>query len=779
MYRFKFLRKYFFILSLIIFNTGNSQYISVDTSTYTPEQLVKNILIGSQNSSCITISNVNAKGWQDFNNTRPSSYGYFEKGSLPFDINKGIILSTGSALKAKGPNTTLLSDGDNSIWEGDSDLSDAMNDSYTNYKNATYLEFDFVAHLTTGISFQYMFLSEEYRTSNCKYSDAFAFLIKESGTTVPYENIAVVPGTTQPVSTLSINGAYICEKNIDYFGGFNFTNPSTSPTNFNGQTKVLTAVKNNIIPGKTYHIKLVIADHLNYEYDSAVFLKAGSFVGKKDLGGDLLFETDNPLCEGNSKLLNATTPGATYQWFKDGNPIAGATNATYLVQGIPGNEGNYEVEIYLGGCLIKGTIQIDIQKKPTILLHGAPSFCDAQFSGVPINFSQISQQIIPGFNRNFVPKYYLTPQEAQTGTTPGLQNGWLLTQTTKLYVRVESAIGCNPVIGETILTVGNKISLTQNSYSTTAVCDNNFLGVSVNLGSYVNQFTGASVTPTFYNSLGEAKIGDPTKAISPDQTLSSTKNFGVRLEGADCPNVATLTINIKSPTKSTTLKDEIICPGSKITLNAGSGFDYYKWSIGKEGDASVAQKIEVSEVGDYWVELTSNGCFYKHTIKISAAELPQITQIEVSGSTVTVSASGGIPPYRYSLDGVNFQNSPIFLNVPRGKGTVYLKDSQGCASVSKEFLIINLFNVITPNGDGKNDVLNYSDLKLKENVKMEIFDRYGNLVFISKDQQFIWDGSSNGKTVGSGTYWYNLSWTEPNTNIPILYKGWILVKNRN
>ena len=75
----------------------------------------------------------------------------------------------GSALKAKGPNTTLLSDGDNSIWEGDSDLSDAMNDSYTNYKNATYLEFDFVAHLTTGISFQYMFLSEEYRTSNCKY----------------------------------------------------------------------------------------------------------------------------------------------------------------------------------------------------------------------------------------------------------------------------------------------------------------------------------------------------------------------------------------------------------------------------------------------------------------------------------------------------------------------------------------------------------------------------------------------------------------------------------
>ncbi len=48
------------------------------------------------------------------------------------------------------------------------------------------------------------------------------------------------------------------------------------PTNFNGQTVVLTA-QSDVIPSVTYHIKLVIADEGNYRYDSAIFLGGGSF----------------------------------------------------------------------------------------------------------------------------------------------------------------------------------------------------------------------------------------------------------------------------------------------------------------------------------------------------------------------------------------------------------------------------------------------------------------------------------------------------------------------
>ena len=277
-----------FALLFMVFNISANaqQHITVDSSTYSAEELVRDIFIDSQNSGCITVSNVSAKGWQNFGSSS-SSYGYFEKGTLPFDINKGIILSTGSVQNAPGPNNVLLDDQD-SNWSGDQDLADALQESVWNYLNATSIEFDFVASNTSGISFEYLFLSEEYRRTNCTYSDGFAFLIKKAGSSDPYTNIALVPGTQDPVTSLTINTAPNCPRNTAYFGSFNGINSATA---FDGQTKVLTA-KTDIIPGVKYHIKLVIADHLagpdrTGRYDSAVFLKAGSFVGKKDLGPDL------------------------------------------------------------------------------------------------------------------------------------------------------------------------------------------------------------------------------------------------------------------------------------------------------------------------------------------------------------------------------------------------------------------------------------------------------------------------------------------------------------
>lgn len=126
-----------------------------------------------------------------------------------------------------------------------------------------------------------------------------------------------------------------------------------------------------------------------------------------------------------------------------------------------------------------------------------------------------------------------------------------------------------------------------------------------------------------------------------------------------------------------------------------------------------------------------------------------------------------------------FQSSNVFTNVQRGLNTVYLKDAQNCAVVTKEFLIINLINVITPNSDGKNEVLDYSDLNIKKEVKIEIYDRYGTQVFISQKPPYIWNGKINGHVLPTGTYWYILNWVEPDTNVPVSYKGWVLLKNRD
>ena len=65
-------------------------------------------------------------------------------------------------------------------------------------------------------------------------------------------------------------------------------------------------------------------------------------------------------------------------------------------------------------------------------------------------------------------------------------------------------------------------------------------------------------------------------------------------------------------------------------------------------------------MGDYWVDLTLNGCNYRQNVTVTAVELPKITNVDIQGTTVTVTVSGGKKPYQYSVDGINYQASNIF-----------------------------------------------------------------------------------------------------------------------
>ena len=146
-----------------------AQYIQVDDS-YTAQNLVQNVLI---NSPCAGVSNFSVSGGNF--GTGENSYGYFSAGSSSFPFANGIVLSTGKATSAMGPNASILSE-DAPGWTGDSDLENALSISSTS--DATVLEFDFTP-LTSQVSFDYIFASEEYHgTAPCTYSDCCAFLLK-------------------------------------------------------------------------------------------------------------------------------------------------------------------------------------------------------------------------------------------------------------------------------------------------------------------------------------------------------------------------------------------------------------------------------------------------------------------------------------------------------------------------------------------------------------------------------------------------------------------------
>ena len=794
----KFFRFLLFTLSLIFINDAKAQYINVDTSSYTPQQLVEEFL-GAKSSGCISISGVKVKG-DDAGTVL--SYGYFDKGSSSFDIDKGVVLSTGNAQDARGGNT-FRQDEIGTAWGGDSDLSDILGVSNT---NATYLEFDFISYTSNKISFEYMFLSEEYdkdkSLSGCPYSDIFAFLIKQDGSPDPYTNIALVPGTNDPVSVVNVRGAggrFCLPKNEEYFGSFNpQISTSTSPTNFNGQTKVLTAIANVEI-GKKYHIKLVIADEGTPTHDSAVFLKAGSFVGIKDLGADLVLSDGTALCTSGSHIIDATPDtiqgnADMYIWYKDGVEIVRGKNIPkYEV--LYKDPGFYEVEILLDtGCKLKGQLKVEQQILPLVGTTVFSNICDEDLDGdAEVYFNLYSQQIISNISQDygFNIQYFENPPADinHPDFTKSISSIKFKADSKDIYLWVKPG-QCPPLLTKVTFN-RNLLSSYDNSVSNIPfdICDNELKDakeIDMSSSDYISALIPAGNTGilNFYNSQAGANTKDPSKRVDPKVILNKTNSspvYYVRFNQPGlCDNVARISFRFRQPKKSTVLTDTLICKGDRIDLDAGTGLDVstglkftsYKWNTG-----DTIQVLKNVRAGEYLVELGFNGCVYKQHVKISEPEDLIINNTLIEGDKVTVLAANGIPPYRYRVDNGPYQSSNIFDNIPKGDHTAEVMDA--CGSLTADFSIINIKNVITPNEDGVNDFIDYSDLMTKSEPRLEIYNRNGLLVFKGdKNNKYIWDGKLNGTALQTSSYWYILEWNETGNPKRVQMTGWILLKNR-
>lgn len=173
-------------------------------------------------------------------------------------IDEGIILTTGTATDAVGPNidnstTTINGSGGNGLLDGLVGLT---------VEDATVLEFEFTTD-TGDLFFNFVFASEEYNEYvNLGFNDVFGFFVDGV-------NIALIPGTTDPVSIDNINlGANPGLYNDNEQGAFDLE--------YDGFTDVFTASAMGLAAG-THTMTIAIADVGDSGYDSAVFIQAGTF----------------------------------------------------------------------------------------------------------------------------------------------------------------------------------------------------------------------------------------------------------------------------------------------------------------------------------------------------------------------------------------------------------------------------------------------------------------------------------------------------------------------
>jgi gliding motility-associated-like protein len=284
------------------------------------------------------------------------------------------------------------------------------------------------------------------------------------------------------------------------------------------------------------------------------------------------------------------------------------------------------------------------------------------------------------------------------------------------------------------------------------------------------------VTKKYFPTFTDASNGTNEITTTLTHYIAGNGAVYVRIFNSNgCYAIAKINLVVIPPKRSPLLVDKYICIDSRTNLDAGPGYQSYQWSTG-----ATTQSIEGVPVGDYWVILEDNSCFVKQFVSVKKAQDPVITEIQISNNTATVIVNGGTPPYKYAVDGtVNWQDSNVFTGLSRGQHTFYVKDSYNCTPIDVEVTVPNLINAITPNGDNKNDYIDYSELSYKDNLVFVIYDRYGNKIFTGdKFNNYRWDGKHYDKKMVTGTYWYHINWNEPNKEkTPIKYTGWILVKN--
>lgn len=304
---------------------------------------------------------------------------------------------------------------------------------------------------------------------------------------------------------------------------------------------------------------------------------------------------------------------------------------------------------------------------------------------------------------------------------------------------------------------------TPNDYTTTE-CDALNDGTEIiDLSIYESNLISNATNYTFayYTSLLGAENQLTANQImnSSSYTMSNANDtVYVRIvSAAGCSSVVKLKINFINSPVIFMENTYPLCVDKSVFIRAGIGFDSYLWSTGQ-----TSESIIITQPGNYSVTVTENHaaglvCTATHNFTIFLSNFATVTSIETfdwtENDNVIIANVTGIGVWEYSLDGVHYQDSNTFTNLPIGTYHVTIRDKNGCGIVGEEVFLLNYPKFFTPNNDDYNDIWKVKFSQYEPRIKVEIYDRSGKLLKIL-DSTNSWDGTHNGQLMPSDDYWF-------------------------
>lgn len=672
---------------------------------------IVNSLIGGG----MTVSNVTM-------NCPTVAYGTFSNGNTTnLGLTNGVLLTTGDATMAVGPNTLASQGFCNNTSSSDPQLV-AIEPAAT--YDLCVLEFDIVPECSQ-LTVRFVFGSEEYpEFVNAAFNDAFGFFISGPGPSPACTpnfynntNVATLPNNTTPVSIDNVNAGNNAAYYVDNTGG--------ATIQYDGFTTVLTRTI-NLCPCQTYHWKFAIADAGDCIYDSGVFLDFLTCSNALTVTPSSTPVTSCTGCDGTAgvSLVGGTGP-FTYSWSPGGWTTPTVSNLC---------PGTYTVTITDQlSCSPPTTMAITVGSAvPTVTITPTQTNV-ACFGGCTATASVSASGGTPPYTYNWLPSGGSGP--SATGLCAGVytcdvaDNGgctatltFTITQPTQLTASATTTpAACGNNNGSATVTPGGGVgpygctwlpsggpglvanNLSAGTYTYTITDANGCtLTQTVNVpstGGLTSTIAGTDVA-CYGGSTGSVTMtpvgGNPgyTFAWTPNVSATGTASNLVAgvytcvvTDASGCSSTSSYTVN--EPTQLTisaagfNVTCNGACDGQVVTIPGGGTPNYtFLWNTG-----CTAASCTGICAGNYTVTVTdANGCTVTDTANVTqpsavvaSASMTQATCGQSDGSA-TGSAVGGTGAYTYQW--IGGPATATYNNIPAGTYSVIVTDANGCSDTA-------------------------------------------------------------------------------------------------
>ena len=465
------------------------------------------------------------------------------------------------------------------------------------------------------------------------------------------------------------------------------------------------------------------------------------------------FTENETICEGEMAMLNGPDDAETYQWIFGGAVIS--DQQTIAVT----DGGEYTLMVTNEfDCSASDIVEVIVNALPTLDLASSFSICEGEEAVIMVESDASSFQW-------FVNGEELTGQSGNT---------IMVNVESMVEVIATNSAGCTSLGSTSVSSVASPTVALGDDFS---LCPNEDFTLNAGMqDAYIwsNNTNGSTLT------------------ISSNVLELTTESYSVTVtnnEGCTAEDVVEVTL---LPVISGDIEQSAtgVCNGEPVQLTATGGTNYI-WI----DDSGTLLNIDGANATAFPSESTTyqviigDDCPLNEIIEIVVIDVFEAgddidagdDDCAVNGKTVDLNAMGGVSYQWVDDSSIDSGGSTANPTVSPTEETVYfvdITDANGCVFRDSVTICIlddpleffELISIITPNGDGDNDVLTFEGLESFPENSISIYNRWGYPVFEQKGYQIggeLWNGENGGDILPADTYYYVLSFNGETYKSPI------------